>query len=835
MSYADLHLHSKYSDHPSEWFLRKLGTSESYTEPEFIYRTAKARGMDFVTITDHNNFTGSKLLHEAHPEDTFTGVESTVYFPEDGCKVHILVWNLTEEQFEQIQRLRRDIYAFRDFLKWENLPYAVAHATYSLNRTILPDHLEKLILLFDVFEAVNGGRNARNNRSWEEFLRTLTREDTDRLYKKHTIEPFGDTPWIKGFTGGSDDHAGIYLAKSFTTAEGDTPAAFLDSIRSKQSEGRGRHADFHGFALSVYKIAYDHLRSRQNTGIDGPLSLLTKLIFDRDNFGVADRLKVNYFRRKKKKNKLNRLIGELIDELKSVDLNDPESQMDIVYTKVTQISDKLLKDTFKTITENVQKGRFDPILTSLSSFLPGIFLYVPFITSFTHMFNNRDLVPKLAEGMGRGVSQETPRILWFSDTLTEMNGVADTVKEMGRLAYQGGKPISLVGAIAPEEMPSDLPPNFINIPLVFDEPLPLYEKLRVKIPSILEALKLVYEYDPDEIFISTPLVLGLTGLAVGKLLGVPCTGIFHTDGTEQVRRIAEDITITKTVEDYMKWFYSMCDRTLVNTREYEEILIRRGFNTKKIELFPRGIDTELFNRFPVGRQVLAKMWKIPEKGQLLLFAGRISKDKDIELVIRCFEKLSKRHADIHLAIAGEGPDLKEMKKRYGDHERIFFLGRVDHDTMPLVYSAADLFVFPSRTDTFGRVVLEALACGVPVIVSNEGGPQELVNDSDAGIVIDSVDLDTLSNAVERRILTLKNDPVSYSRLRDAARTIAVERYDLKTVIRRLFHEQQEEQTADVHEVPHHESDTGSEPASDPETAESADEGEPVIPRISAYR
>ena len=207
---ADLHAHSKYSEHPSEWFLQRLGAQESYVEPEFIYKTAKSRGMDLVTITDHNRIEGSIILQHLHPDDTFTGVESTVYFPEDDCKVHILVYGLTERQFDDIQKIRTDIYEMRDFLRQENLAHAVAHATYAVNGKISIEHLEKLILLFDVFEGINGGREDIHNTVWLKTLSSLTPEHIARLYERYRIEPFSDTPWIKGFTGGGDDHAGLF-------------------------------------------------------------------------------------------------------------------------------------------------------------------------------------------------------------------------------------------------------------------------------------------------------------------------------------------------------------------------------------------------------------------------------------------------------------------------------------------------------------------------------------------------------------------------------------------------------------------------------------------------
>lgn len=94
MAKVDLHAHSKYSNHPSEWFLQRLGAAESYTEPEAIYRMARSRGMDFVTVTDHNCMRASLELVAKYPEHCFSGVEATAYFPEDGCKVHVLIYGL---------------------------------------------------------------------------------------------------------------------------------------------------------------------------------------------------------------------------------------------------------------------------------------------------------------------------------------------------------------------------------------------------------------------------------------------------------------------------------------------------------------------------------------------------------------------------------------------------------------------------------------------------------------------------------------------------------------------------------------------------------------------
>ena len=118
-------------------------------------------------------------------------------------------------------------------------------------------------------------------------------------------------------------------------------------------------------------------------------------------------------------------------------------------------------------------------------------------------------------------------------------------------------------------------------------------------------------------------------------------------------------------------------------------------------VFSRGIDTDVFSFID----------KDPEDRKIeFLYAGRISKDKNIDFLLELFVKLSKKYENIRLKLAGIGPHLKELKKKFGGHDNIEFLGEVNYDHLPKVYQSADVFLFPSVTDTFGMVVLEAHSC-----------------------------------------------------------------------------------------------------------------------------
>ena len=163
---VDLHVHSKYSDRPSEWILRRIGAPESFVEPHAIYRTARQRGMQFVTISDHNCIDGA--LEIAHLPGTFLSSEITTYFPEDGCKIHCLVSGVSEEQFREIQQLRDNIYDFQSYVREQDIAYSVAHPLFRVNDQLTIEHFEKLMLLFNRFEGVNGTRDPApaNWRRW---------------------------------------------------------------------------------------------------------------------------------------------------------------------------------------------------------------------------------------------------------------------------------------------------------------------------------------------------------------------------------------------------------------------------------------------------------------------------------------------------------------------------------------------------------------------------------------------------------------------------------------------------------------------------------------------
>ena len=788
MALVDMHVHSIHSEHPSEWFLQRIGAAESYTDPHYIYKTAKNNGMNFVTITDHNRIIGSLILKMQYPEVVFTGVESTVYFPEDGNKIHILVYGLSERQFQEIQRLRKDIYQFRAFIVQEGLAYSVAHATYAVNNKLNITHLERLILLFDVFESINGGRNFINNDVWSRCLNSLNPDIISDLYNKYRIEPLSDDPWQKGFTGGSDDHAGFFIGKSYTFAEAETVGQFLKQLKNKKTLSGGRHNDYKSLAFTIYKIAYDFSKEKSN-GLKNPIiqQFANNLFENKQSKGFSKFSLYSLFNKKKIaedpiKEKLMRLLT-LIDKNRNLEM---DQQFNVIYANISELADDLFLDFVKKIIQNIECGDLFNLIKDFTGILPGIFLALPFFSTLKHMHNGKNLLRQLEENFNL-TKDNQKKILWFTDTFKDLNGVSYTLQKIANISREMNENIKIVTCMPETDDINNY--NILNLDCVYSFKLPHYETYKLSIPSLLKTIEELSTLCPSEIYISTPGPVGLTGLLLAKLLNIPAKGVYHTDFTMQYDSIDEDSSATDMIETYIKWFYESLDKILVPTNAYKEILANRGYTSEKMDIFKRGIEKNIFY-FKQNIRKLKSTFKI--EGQInLLYSGRVSKDKNLDFLIHLILDYSKKKQMVNLLIAGDGPYLNDLKKNMKSFTNIYFLGKLDRETLSELYSECDLFVFPSKTDTFGMVVLEALACGLPCVVTNIGGPQELVEENNSGFVCDPEDIQKWINSIEFVIDLKENNLQKYYKWRKEISENTHKKYNWKLVISQIMRDKKE--------------------------------------------
>jgi len=269
----------------------------------------------------------------------------------------------------------------------------------------------------------------------------------------------------------------------------------------------------------------------------------------------------------------------------------------------------------------------------------------------------------------------------------------------------------------------------------------------------------------DIIHLATPGSLGIAARIMLANDPTPKVGCFHTLVAEYASDWAQKSflglpeSVRKSMAGFsqniiwnlLKWFYAKTDLILAPSQEIKKKLKILG---RPISLFPRGVNTKTFN--PSYRN---KKSKLP----VALYVGRLSTEKNLDLLVKLF----KNRTDIKLQLAGAGPYLEGLKAQLPDAE---FFGYLGGKKLSQVYASADFFVFPSTTDTFGNVILEAQASGLPVIVTNIGGPQELVTNRINGLVAKPT-LKSFNQAIN----FLLQDPTRRQIMGQNARNIAKKR------------------------------------------------------------
>lgn len=783
LSKADLHVHSKYSNRPSEWLLRRIGAPECFAEPEAIYRQALAQGMDFVTITDHNSIAG--VLEIAHHPNTFLSAELTTYFPEDRCKIHILAHGMTEAQFGDLNRIRENIYDLQAYLRRENIVHTVAHPLFSVNDRLTLDHVEKLLLLFPRFETLNGTRHREAVGLIQTVLAELTAEDIAAMADKHGIAPAYPEAWRKFCTGGSDDHSGVYTASAHTvTPKARTTAEFLDLLARGEHQPGGDHGTSLKLAHGFYHIAYSYYRDRFLN--NGKGSLLLNGLLRRMAQGpkpvptespgplrrLAKRVVGSWKRRR-----LSPVERTLIDEFSALfeSRNQDSTARRLASDHATfelaghichQVGFQFL-DRFM---RNLRDMSFLESLQTLASLAPVALSVAPYIAAFGTQHKD---VPLLDDVRRRFRLEEHPvagrrtKKAWVTDTFSDVNGVARTIRTLGSLAGQTNRELTVITCLAePPDEPTLTIHNFTPVGM-FE--VPEYTQQQLAFPPFLEVLEYLEREGFTEVVISTPGPLGLTALAAARLLGLRVSGIYHTDFPKYVEILTDDEYMAQVTWRFMCWFYGQMDLIFAPSEWYRQQLLENGLAHKRIAVMPRGVDADSFS--PEKREA-GYLSKYGCNGHFkFLYVGRISREKNVEHLVESFNRLRQHGHEAELVLVGDGPLLPEIKKHCKGRNDIILTGFLHGEDLAKTYAAADTFVFPSTTDTFGNVVLEAQASGLPAIVANQGGPPEIVARHQSGLIVDMMGDSALTEAMER----LCSDAELRTNLRERALVNAAER------------------------------------------------------------
>jgi glycosyltransferase involved in cell wall biosynthesis len=214
------------------------------------------------------------------------------------------------------------------------------------------------------------------------------------------------------------------------------------------------------------------------------------------------------------------------------------------------------------------------------------------------------------------------------------------------------------------------------------------------------------------------------------------------------------------------------------------MLEERGFNSTKVTIFKRGINPRIFA--PIGSQdYLKKKFGIID-GVTLLHSGRVSREKNLDFLADIYEEIYKNEPTVNLIFAGDGPYFAEYKKKMKKFKRVFFTGRMSRSELPALYASSQLLVFPSTTDTFGMVVLEAQSCGTPAVVSNIGGPQEIIINGKTGFIAKADSVHDWTSTLLGLIELFKSYPQVYLEMRAASRKHIIENYSWDAMLEDIF-------------------------------------------------
>ena len=249
---------------------------ESYAQPLDVYAAARTRGMDFVTISDHNTLNGSLAI--AHLPGTFLSAELDTWFPEDGTRVHVVALGIDERTFAEAERARVSVHDLVACLREAGVVHYLAHPLFDMSGALSADTVERMLLLFNVLEGRNGARVNRCNGLLREIVATLTPDKIADMAARQGIEPYGDTPWRKALVGGSDDHSSLFVAGAHTVAPGDgTVEGFLAAIARADCEPAGSDGDARLLAHSIYTPSFWKLREILRLDEPVPPDIITAL------------------------------------------------------------------------------------------------------------------------------------------------------------------------------------------------------------------------------------------------------------------------------------------------------------------------------------------------------------------------------------------------------------------------------------------------------------------------------------------------------------------------------------------------------------------------------
>jgi glycosyltransferase involved in cell wall biosynthesis/predicted metal-dependent phosphoesterase TrpH len=647
--------------------------------------------MDFETITDHDTIAGALELD--HLPDTFISEELTVWFRGEPQAVHVLCYGITPDDHEWLQAHNHDVEACAAYLHEGGIVAALAHPFYAVEAPLTARHRRRLAQLFPIWETRNGSRAKELN-----------------LPAFIYIETHGGTG-----IGGSDDHAGIDIGRTFTeTPRAATPREFLAHLAAGRANAHGEQGSGPKWTHAAMALAVRAL-GRGGEGIGRPdpgavLKIVERVMSEGNvrhgatgaDLGPEDARAL--LRAWLQAMELDIDERELLTLLQGGDLSHPalfRRARRSHERKLAQAVDEIVAMTSPAAGGQVDLGR--AAVGLFDACIPAI----PYAAASAFLGREK---AKLTRSEG-----DRPRVALVADGLGGMHGVTHTLQQVRERGVPGFE-VEVIGTDADVDR---------RLSAVAEIDIPFYRGLKIGVPSLPAIVESLAEGRYDLVHLVSPGPAGIGAWLLARVLELPVIGSYHTElaayaglrtGQEQLELIANMALGT---------FYGACGVVLSPSEATDARLGSLGIPRDRIARWDRGVDIE---RFDPAKRVPGLFGDTIN----VLYAGRLTREKGVDLLADAF--LAARESDprLHLVLAGGGPEEEPLRERLGDHAT--FLGWLHGEELPRAYASADMFLFASRTDTFGQVVLEAQASGLPVVAVDEGGPATLIADGDTGLL-----------------------------------------------------------------------------------------------------
>jgi glycosyltransferase involved in cell wall biosynthesis/predicted metal-dependent phosphoesterase TrpH len=713
-SRADLHCHSTASQISKLGVQRALGLPECATPPEEVLELATRRGMDFVTITDHDTIAGA--LSIADDPRVFISEELTAWFRGQPQAVHILCWGITPDDHDWLQAHADDVETCAAYLNEHEIACALAHPFYAVEAPLTPAHRRRLAQLFPVWETRNGSRARELNTPAAVY-----------------IETHGGTG-----VGGSDDHAGVDIGRTFTeTPHCATVAEYLAHIRAGDAAARGEQGSAEKWAHAAMALAVRSL------GVAGPecapdpqavFTMAARLMREGDARRGAIGADLSPDDARALLGAWLHAVAPGVGEADLIAMLQEETfDHGDLFRRARRAHEKTLARAVDTVLEAARPG--GDLAGAANAVFAACVAAVPYAPAAA--FLGREKAKLFPREGGR------PRVALVADGVGGMHGVTRTLAEIRERGVPGFE-VEVIGT----------DPNVDRrLSAVAEVEIPYYRGLKVGVPSLPAVVETLAEGRYDIVHLCSPGPAGIAAALIARIMDVPVLGSYHTELAEYTALRSADARLEQVAKAAIAMFYGQCAHVLSPSPQSDAALQAMGIPAERIGRWDRGVDAD---RFRPGRRGPGLPGAVN-----VLYSGRLTREKGVDLLADAFLAARERDARLHLVLAGGGPEEGRLRDRLGEHAT--FLGWLEGDELAEVYASADVFLFPSQTDTFGQVLLEAQASGLLVVAVAKGGPCSIIENGVTGL-LRPPDADALADAV----VEIVNSALKRDRLRLAA-------------------------------------------------------------------